>query len=132
MIPIEIRDGLPYVPLEVHNGGNAIVLRNALLDTGSHSTILATESVESIDLRPEQTDVIREIFGIGGTEAVVEMRVQRLVLAEGSIVGFTVELGGMDYGIDLDAIVGLDLLRELGAVIDLRTMQLHVNQQESA
>ena len=35
-----------------------------------------------------------------------------------------VEIGGMDYGIAIDAIIGMDVPTELGAIINLRTLIL--------
>ena len=35
---------------------------------------------------------------------------------------FTIEIGAMDYGLELDGIVGLDFLKEVGAIIDLHCM----------
>lgn len=37
---------------------------------------------------------------------------------------FDVEVGMMDYGFDIDAIIGLDFLVQVGAVIDLKQLEI--------
>lgn len=37
---------------------------------------------------------------------------------------FKVEIGVMDYGFDINGIVGMDFLKAVGAVIDLNKMEL--------
>ena len=37
---------------------------------------------------------------------------------------FDVNVGMMDYGFDIDAIIGLDFLVQVGAVIDLKQLEI--------
>ena len=41
-----------------------------------------------------------------------------------STAGFVAEVGGLMYGFDLDAIIGCDFLRRVGAVVDLGRMEI--------
>ncbi len=104
---------VPNVELELQHGSDAVVLKNVLLDTGSASTILATNAVARIGLRPDIGDRIIEMYGIGRSESVVEKRVEQLALGGRLIGDFPVQLGEMDYGITSDRIVGADLLTAL-------------------
>ncbi|MBC8136188.1 MAG: hypothetical protein H8F28_09905, partial [Fibrella sp.] len=61
MTPITPRDSLAFVELTVTFRGNTLTLPDVLLDTGSGGTVLATDAVQSIGLREELTDFIREI-----------------------------------------------------------------------
>lgn len=36
-----------------------------------------------------------------------------------------VEIGAMDYGIEMDGIIGMSFFRRVGAIIDLAKMELH-------
>jgi hypothetical protein len=38
---------------------------------------------------------------------------------------FEVEIGSLEYGIEMDGILGLDFLLQAQAVLDLRKMQVH-------
>lgn len=124
MIPIVIRDQLPFMSIGVTYRGSTITLDNVLLDTGSASTVLSTDAVVAIRLEPELSDTIREVFGVGGSEPVVEKTVDSITIDGKTIPNFVIELGGMNYGFRINGIVGLDLLRALHATIDLDTLEL--------
>ena len=54
----------------------------------------------------------------------VEKKIERLAFADQELSDVTLEIGAMQYGIALDAIIGLDILLALEAVIDLSAMEL--------
>jgi predicted aspartyl protease len=90
-----------------------------LVDTGSASTILSIDLLSRIGIAPEPNDTIHQIRGVGGTEAVFRRRLDSVELGDASVAGFAVEVGAMDYGFNIQGIVGTDLLLRTGAVIDL-------------
>ena len=54
---------------------------------------------------------------------VVYMRVvDRLAIGKASLSNFEVEIGGMDYGFEIQGILGMDFLRQTGAVISLKDL----------
>jgi hypothetical protein len=112
-----------------------LYLPNTLVDTGSMGTLVSLEIAEEIGLEPEPSDTLHNIFGVGGTEVVVAKQVDIFGLGEPtlatfSVPNFTIELGSMEYGLELDAIVGLDMLCAIGAVIDLQNNQILTNVEE--
>ncbi len=62
------------------------------------------------------------IRGVGGTEFVFSKTIDRISLGDLTVSDFEIEVGAMDYGFhfELDGIVGMDFLEQIGAVIDLR------------
>jgi len=40
------------------------------------------------------------------------------------ISNFEIEVGAMDYGFDLDGIIGMDFLSQVGAIIDLAKLEI--------
>jgi len=46
------------------------------------------------------------------------------------VAGFEVEIGAMNYGFDMDGIIGLDFLMKVGALIDLGRMELRAATRE--
>ncbi len=72
------------------------------------------------------TDPVLRIRGIGGAEIVVAKILDTLAVGDAEYVArdFEVEVGGMDYGISMDGILGMDYLARLGLVIDLATLEL--------
>ena len=123
---IRIQDGLPYVTIRLGYRSQHLDLPNVLLDTGSAGTIFSADQVRTIGLLYEADDPVHRIRGIGGSEFVFVKRVDSLSLGVLQVNDFDIEVGAMDYGIEMDGIVGLDFLLQVGAIIDLS--QLEVRQ----
>ncbi len=116
---LSIHYGLPFVTATIEYGGRNLDLANVLLDTGSAGTLFQVERLMAIGLRMEPEDMIRRIRGVGGTEFVFSTRVDVLAVGGLRVSRFEIEVGAMDYGFDLDGIIGLDFLRAVRAKIDL-------------
>lgn len=116
---LSIRYGLPFVTAIIEYNSRILNLDNVLLDTGSASTLFQVERLMTINLNMEPDDLIRRIRGVGGTEFVFSKRVDKLSVGDLSVERFEIEVGAMDYGFDLDGIIGLDFLRAVEAKIHL-------------
>lgn len=121
---IEFRDSLLFVSVLLEFQGQQIELHNCLLDTGSAGTIFATDQLASIGVHYEPDDIVHQIYGVGGTEFVFTKQIDRLHLAELTVEDFEIEVGAMDYGFPLDAIIGLDFLMAVRAILDLDQMRI--------
>jgi predicted aspartyl protease len=128
---IRLGDGLPYVMVSITHHGQQLSLENVLLDTGSVGTIFPTDKVLAIGLQYEADDTVRRIRGIGGAEFVFAKKVDRLSLGELQVNNFEVEVGAMDYGFEIDGILGMDFLTQVGAVIDLAKLEIYRPHTES-
>lgn len=122
---IALRHGLPFVSVTVGYRDRQLQLDDVLLDTGSAGTVFSADRLLAIDLLYEADDAVHRIRGVGGAEFVFSKRVDSLSLGDLQVNGFNVEVGAMDYGFELDGILGLDLLMHVGAVIDLAQMDVH-------
>ena len=122
---IALRHGLPFVSVTVGYRDRQLQLDDVLLDTGSAETVFSADRLLAIDLLYEADDAVHRIRGVGGAEFVFSKRVDSLSLGDLQVNGFNVEVGAMDYGFELDGILGLDLLMHVGAVIDLAQMDVH-------
>jgi hypothetical protein len=129
MITLRKENGLLFVDAYLTFNGKILYLPKALVDTGSMGTLVSLERAQEIDLKPEPTDSLHRVFGVGGTEFVIAKQVESFGLGIAnetslSIADFSIELGSLDYGLDLDAIVGLDILCDVGAIIDLQNNEI--------
>lgn len=122
---IHIQRGLPYVTASLSYRGQELTLNDVVLDTGSAGTIFSAERVSEIDLVPEPHDVIYQVRGVGGAEFVFTKQLSRLTVGELQVDDFNIEVGAMEYGIDVEGIVGLDFLIEAHAVIDLAELEVY-------
>ena len=128
MIQLTLRDDLPFVTVRVAYGGRDIEIPDVLIDTGSASTVLSADAVAQVGIVPAESDVLHVIRGVGGTEVAYSRCVDRLQLGDKLLSQFEVEIGAMDYGFQINGIIGMDVLVSTGAVINLQS--LHLSFQE--
>ncbi|WP_033827572.1 retropepsin-like aspartic protease [Bacillus andreraoultii] len=127
MIEIKEVSGLPFTEVHVNFRGKSIRLENVLIDTGSAGTIFNVNKLEKIGVKPEANDVTQTIQGIGGIEFVYTKSIDKIKISEEiAISNFLVELGSMDYGLELNGIIGYDFMKEVGLVIDLKKFNISI------
>jgi len=69
-------------------------------------------------------DVIHSIRGVGGSEFVFTKTVDKLQVDKLQVNALEVEIGAMEYGFEIDGIVGIDFLIHVCAVVDLAKMEI--------
>jgi predicted aspartyl protease len=117
-------DGLLLTDMELIYNGRSLVLKNVLVDTGSGGTIVSSDLVEKIGIIGEESDTIYRISGVGGSEFVFSKKVDSIKIGNLEVNEFFIEVGAMNYGFDLDGIIGLDFLIEVGAIINLEKLMI--------
>ena len=121
---IRLMGGLPYISAGLGYHGRHVTLNKVLLDTGSAGTIFSTDRVSGIGLMYEPDDLVHRIRGVGGSEFVFTKQVDRLSAGRLRVEQFEIEIGAMDYGFQIDGIIGMDFLTRVGALIDLKRMKI--------
>ncbi len=121
---LTLRDNLPFATVTIANKDMMTDVANVLVDTGSATTILGADIVAAIQITPSAEDVLHTIRGVGGTEAVFTRQIDMLKVGICSITDFEIEVGGMDYGFEINGILGMDFLTRAGAIINLRDMRM--------
>lgn len=124
MVRIELKYGLPFCNIKLSYNGNDILIDNVLIDTGSGGTVFKMDKVEEIGITIENDDIIEAISGVGGSEFVYKKNVDSIALGDLKLSGFIIEVGVMDYGFDINGILGMDFLKRVRAVIDLDKMEV--------
>lgn len=126
---LRFQSGLTFVTAEVVSKTRRLQLPNVVLDTGSASTLFAAERMKEIGIEPALYDTVYTVRGIGGTEPVFTRTLDQIRVGQLSIKTFAIEISGMQYGRDLDGILGLDFLIATHAVIDLDRMEIRPKRQ---
>ncbi len=121
---LHLRDNLPYVKVSITHNGKAIEIPNVLVDTGSGGTILAADVISAVGIVPQAEDTLHTIFGVGGSEVVFTRKVELLSVGTFTLPDFEVEIGAMDYGFDIQGILGMDFLMAAGAQINLKDLSI--------
>lgn len=120
---------LPFITVTAAYQNKSVDIPNVLVDTGSGTTILSVDWVRAIQIRASLEDELFTIRGVGGREAVFARVLDYLQVGEHKITNFEVELGGMDYGFEINGILGMNFLKRVGAIINLQTMELEFAHQ---
>jgi len=119
-----LKDSLPFVSITVIHQGKKIKIPIVLVDTGSGGTILSADVLSLIGIVPQPDDALHTLFGVGGSEVVFTRKIDELKTGTYSIKHLEIEIGGMDYGFDIQGILGIDFLISAGAKIDLEKMEI--------
>lgn len=107
--------------------GKSVRLHRVLVDTGSGGTIISTDLAETIGIIAEEDDMIYRITGVGGSEFVFSKKVDSIRLGDVEANNFIIEVGAMNYGFSLEGIIGLDLLQDLKAIINIDKLLIEFN-----
>lgn len=118
---LQLKIGLPFTSVRVAYQGESVEIADVLVDTGSASTILSTDIADTIGIAPLPDDTLHIIQGVGGSEFVLSRRADYLQVGDRRLNNFEIEVGGMDYGYDMNGILGMS---QTGAVINLRDMKI--------
>ncbi len=121
---LTLRYDLPFITATLTYHGRSLAIPHVLIDTGSASSVFATDAVRELGIIPSPDDRLRFLRGVGGTESVFTRAIDRLEVSGAKIPDFQIEVGGMDYGFEINGILGMNFLLRTGAVIDLRTSEL--------
>lgn len=124
MIKLVDKHGLPFISICVENNKDSITIENALIDTGSMSTIISADALYSLGIKAEPNDVLHAVSGVGGSEFVFEKTIEKLKIADTQVPNMKVQVGAMDYGFGIDAILGMDWVKLTKSVIDIKNMLL--------
>jgi hypothetical protein len=125
---LRLQDNLPFVAVVLHYGSQSIEIPNVLVDTGSATTILAADAVQKVQIFPEPNDTLFTIRGVGGSEVVFSRKVGALELGNCRLEQFEIEVGGMDYGFDINGILGMDFLTQARAILNLDRLEIEFGQ----
>ena len=126
MTIIEMRHGLPFVSVTLTANGQSLTLNHILLDTGSAATVFRTDDLKPLGISPQPSDRVHLMLGVGdGTEAVIERSIQSLELGTLQAGPFTIQMGLLNYQIEMNGIIGSDFLLKVGAILDFSNQRIH-------
>ncbi len=127
---LSLKDNLPFTTVTIVSQGKAIEISDVLIDTGSGSTIFAADVVASVGIAPSADDVLYTIRGVGGAEVVFTRQLESLFVGDKNLPGFEIEIGGMDYGFEINGILGMDFLLRAGTLINLHDMKIEFSHDK--
>ena len=124
MMKFRLVRGIPYITATIEADGQSLTLENVLLDTGSGECVFKTELLDKIGVQAKPTDRLITLVGIGGEEVVVQTQVDAVSIGTLRISPFMIQVGSMEYGFEMDGIIGMDFLLKTGAKLDFAKMEI--------
>jgi predicted aspartyl protease len=123
-VNLKLNYGLPFVTATLFIQGKPLRLSHVLVDTGSASSVFSSDRLFEAGVTFEPDDTLKRVFAVGGSEFVFTKKFSRIDVGELVAFDLTITVGAMDYGIELDGIIGMDFLRQVGAIINIETLTL--------
>ncbi len=121
---LTLRDNLPFITVSLAYQGALVTIPSVLVDTGSARTIFSADVVSKLHITPAPDDVLYIIRGVGGTEVVFSRKIDSIQIGERSLSLFEIQIGGMNYGFEIQGILGMDFLQKSKAIVNLATLEM--------
>jgi len=115
-----LHDRLICTSIFIRYKGSTKVIDNVAIDTGAVESILSTTVVKEIGLRAEATDKTAVTRGAGGSKMRYFYKmVDEIEIGSKRFINIKMDFGNIDPSGAINGLVGLDLLSQLHAVIDI-------------
>jgi len=125
---IEYREGLVFTSLQIEFRGFSKVIDNVVIDTGAAETIISPDAVDDIGIIAEQDDSVNSYYGVGGSlHNFFSKKVDKVCFGKVNMIDIKVDFGVIDLSGHINGLLGLDLLMKVGAVIDLKNLEVKIN-----
>lgn len=124
---LEYDDGLLFSSITIVHRGNSITIPNVVIDTGAAESVISIDAVETLFKSYEQEDQIRFMVGIGGREASIRRKIDRVLFDTFSVSDFHIDFGKIGEYSGINGLIGLDILIPGKFIIDLSRLQLYSN-----
>ena len=117
MIKLRYYKNLLFCSLDLIIVNQPLHLKNVLIDTGSATTVINADYVLL-----DGTEIVNQVRGVGGFEQILTKNYSTLNINGYLLNNTCMSIGDMDYGIDMDLLLGLDMLKALNADISIKNM----------
>lgn len=124
---LDYKDGLLFASIEILYKGKSKIINNVVVDTGAAGSIISPDCVDDIGIYAEVNDRIMEYYGVGGsTHSAFVKNIDKIKIGSKSVNKIDIDFGLIDQNGEINGLIGLDVLVNLGAVINLEKMTIEI------
>ena len=115
---------LIYASLKLTYKGKSKVVDRLVVDTGAAKSFISVDAVEDIDVNFEDRDYITTVYGIGGPDNSFQKLLDAVEFGSRKFENYLVDFGVFYGDYDINGLIGLDILRDAGVKVDLKSMKI--------
>lgn len=119
---LQYKDGLLFTSIRINYNGMTVELNNVVVDTGASYCIIEPSAIEDLEIILTKEDEVETFYGVNGFFNYVRRTVDNITIGNTSIGNVNIYIGSV--GEDIDGLLGLDVLKSSGAIIDLSNMEI--------
>ena len=125
---IEYRNGLLFTTIEIFFRNKSKKINNIVIDTGASMSIISPDIVDDIGIFAEAKDRIVSSIGVGGSiHNSFEKDIDTIKVENQMINNIKLDFGIIDSNGGINGLLGLDVLMQFGAIIDLKSFEIRFN-----
>ncbi|MDK2817005.1 MAG: hypothetical protein PWR22_1634 [Moorella sp. (in: firmicutes)] len=125
---VEYREGLLFVTISVTYKEKTKLIDSIVIDTGASNSIISSDVVEDLGIVFTPGDPVVISYGVGGKQYAFVKKVDRVAFGSFSISDYSIDFGLIDPDNKINGLLGLDLLMQAGAILDLKNLRLYFNE----
>lgn len=119
---LEYREGLLFASIKINYNGKTVEINNVVVDTGASYCIVEPSAIEELGIIFTKDDEIETFYGVNSLFSYVKRVADNIILDDYCINNVPIYVGSVSDNID--ALLGLDVLLNIGATIDLKNMEI--------
>jgi predicted aspartyl protease len=124
---LDYRDGLLFASIEIIYKGNSKIIKDVVIDTGAAGSIISPDCVDDINIFAEVNDRIMEYYGVGGsTHSAFVKKIDGIKIGSKCLNNIDIDFGLIDQNGEINGLIGLDILVNLGAIINLEKLTIEI------
>ncbi|MEJ8303999.1 retropepsin-like aspartic protease [Saccharibacillus sacchari] len=104
--------------------GVSLQVDDVVIDTGASHTVISPDAVEEIGICYETGDIVYEAYGIGGSVPFYTKVMDEIRIGQTSVTGVEIDIGVLPK--EHKGLLGLDILKKSGFIIDLSKLELRL------
>jgi hypothetical protein len=122
---IKFNNGLLYAALELTYNGKLKILDNIIIDTGAAHSIICPDIVEDLGIEDSPEDELITMYGIGGAQYAYRKKIESIKFGSCLVNEYKLDFGYIDENGRINGLLGLDLLMEMGLILDLKNLKIY-------